>query len=412
MKILFNNIPYINSKIEDKNSPSFKSFSFDEDKFIRSSQIPNESAGPDISKLEKAAQDLFDSIEEDDPVLKAIIFKKIQDEAMLSGFMSSLCDNKNFNIFQNNFFFNSIESFIRTFLKNSSLSDSCLENFEKAKIKTCNDLANAVEIYKSPKVYDVYKNATIDFLEIYGQVIDREDILRYPELLLHIKDIFSDYQPQELTTAYSSFTSVLKFLEVKNTDHFKEKFKHLAPKFNDFATPHDVGLALIDIQENCEGKIEVLLPYSSGKTQDDIINNACHLYAIMPDIVDTLYEENNGESLGDFKDIFPLASSHENLYKRGLALVKPVFNDFNYPIDKIRFYRTLIKNDVSANDFKKLFSNQIISDMDQIQLFKNKQNIIDFISQKEKMNNSNATSFYYNFANSFIESLEISTIAL
>lgn len=402
MKISFNSIPYLNKINEGKKQPSFRSADIGEDKFIKSSS--NNSGIDDyiaFVDMTSASRDLFDSIDIGDPELKLSIFKKIHDEAVLEGIFSAMASDDTLSFFKKHFSYGSVKRFAEIFPNDPILVDTCFEYFDKAKIKTCPELISAVEMYSLPRVNKVYDKATLNFFEIYGQLNDRNDMRNYPELLLHLNDLFNDETPENLSFIYSSFTGILKLLDVKNIDEFKEKFKHLAPDFNDFSSIHDIGLAMLEIQDHYGKKIDLLAPFVSGNSYDERSDNACKLYSSMPDIIDALYKENNGKSLGDFNDYFSLLSSSKDLSKKGISLLKPYFNDFSTPKDKLRFFRLLSNNGVSINNFKKLYSKQIISDIDPLPLIYNKPSIAEFISQKEKMNESNASSIYFNFPEIF-----------
>ncbi len=386
MNISFNRISNIKFN-NNVRTPSFKSSDLGEDKFVKSSETSNDTAFNDV----------IDEILSGLSGKEVDIAKRVIDEKIVFSFFDFLCNDKKFHSAMRK----TPQSPVAILFDGSEeqkISETMLKYLDKAKIKKIKDLSAAIDVYNTPRVKNTFDKATLEFFEIYGQIQDKRDFVNYPELLLHLNDLYHNQEPEKLTKTFSAFTQVLKFVEAKNIDEFKEKFGHLSSDFNDFNSIHDISKAVISVFDTCPKKLDLLSPFVSGKTTDEIFDNACALYVSNPDIIDTLYKENNGESLGDIKEILPFALARKDLSKRGLALLSPSFNDFSTPQDKLRFYRLLNNNDVSVNNFKKLYSNLIISDVEPISFIHNKQSIIENLTKKEKNNVGNATAIYFNFA--------------
>lgn len=398
MNISFNKIPQIKLNIQNNKTPSFKSNDLGEDKFVKSSQSTSGVNTDDVSSVTDLTKNLFDLIDDVASKYTESLLDVIKDDLAVSAFMSVFSDKSRLSFLKQTIpnvpFVNYLDQYELTKGERSA----CLKYFSEAGVETCQDFARVLETYNMEPVKKVFAKAPITYLKIYSALDNKKDIYDYPELLLTLHDIFSDKKDIPHTDFYNGFPQCLKDIGCHNLDEFKEKFNHLAPEYKDFEEVGECVLALFDHAQTYLKKIELLEPVADnlGLIKNEM--SVQNIYATIPDIVDTLFKQNNGENLGDIEEYLTTALARKDLNRTGMTMLKPYFNDFNTPEDKIRFYKFLNDNNITVNKFKKIFSKIIITDVEAMPLIHNRQSIVEALSQKDKMNKTIAEDMYTNFA--------------
>lgn len=261
------------------------------------------------------------------------------------------------------------------------LPDSQLEYivtlFLSAGFKNVANLETFAQVYsRNPKPFS---GQALESVEIYGILKNKDDLSKYGELLLYLyNEEYSkekaDYDVLNRTTAF------LKQIGLNNFDDFESKFGHLKSKFNDFEDIIDKADAIAYTQKTYDAKIQlldaILKQNPALKSQ-----NSQKLYSVMNDVVDYFYEKNDQQSLDGLSNVIEYAAFQNKFKPIGLKQIASNFNEFKMPEDKIEFYSFLKDCGISISDFNALVGKMIISDIQPLDIYKNKEELVEKIVQ-------------------------------
>lgn len=261
------------------------------------------------------------------------------------------------------------------------LPDSQLEYivtlFLSAGFKNVANLETFAQIYsRNPKPF---AGQALETVEIYGVLKNKDDLSKYGELLLYL---YNEEHSKENADygVLNRTTEFLKQIGLNNFDDFESKFGHLKSKFNGFEDIIDKADAIAYAQKTYEAKTQLL---DGVLKQNPLLKsqNAQKVYSSINDVVDYFYEKNNGQSLDGLSNIIEYAAFQNKFKPIGLKQIAPNFNELKTPEDKIEFYYFLKDCGISISDFNALVGKMIISDIQPLDIYRNKEEIVEQIAQ-------------------------------
>lgn len=278
--------------------------------------------------------------------------------------------------------------------------DVLLQIYKKANCKSTREFGEALALSCASNVKKVFGESyhIVNFFEIYGQLSDKENFKKYPELLLCLNTSLEDRENPQDDISYDKYCQFFDKFGIKDLPHFIKTFDYLKPEFNGFETKVDVVSAIQHVESTNSKKLDLLTPLIKDSKNSKNLKSPEQVYLAIPDIVDYLYEKNDGESLSALHNYIDMAVGHSKFSSKVISSIQPNFNNFSLPEDKIRFYKLLNQNNVSISDFNKIFSNPIIDDYEPMSLIYNKQSIISSLSENDKKNQHSINDVYLNFA--------------
>ncbi len=267
---------------------------------------------------------------------------------------------------------------------------------EEAKIYNLLALERFINAYSfNPDNKKIFKDQNIEAMRIYGLLESKNDFAQFPELLLYLYNC----SKQEGTAPEEKINTTLNFLKktgLKTFTDFDEKFKHLKSKFNNFDDISDKVDAIEYMQKTYAGKISMLNDILKANPELKGID-AEKSYTYINDIVDYFYEKNDGRSLDGLSDIITYVVRQNKLKSTGMKSISDSFNNFQTPEDKIDFFRFLKDCNISIADFNSLNGNIIISDIDNLSFYINKDYFTKFIEGIQSGTHKNGFDFYKQF---------------
>ena len=288
-----------------------------------------------------------------------------------------------------------IEDHLAIVLKSHSQDDRefMITLFKSSGFNSVLNLENFAYIYsRNPKPF---RGQSIEAVEIYGILKNKDDLSRYGELLLYLfneeyaKDK-ADYEVLNRTTAF------LKQMGLNDFEKFDEKFAHLKSKFNNFEDISDRAEAIEYLETTYESKTqlldEILKVNPALKSQ-----SAEKLYTSINDIVDYFYEKNGQKSLSGLSDIIEYVAFSNKLKPIGMKQLADNFDRFETAEDKVDFYLFLKDCDISISDYNALVGKNIVSDIDPLLFFMNKEKLTEHISQIKGTNQTDSFDLYRKF---------------
>ncbi len=268
--------------------------------------------------------------------------------------------------------------------------------FENANIKSILALDAFIRTYNCESgTRKVFKGQEIEAVKIYGFLNCKDNLSKFPELLLYLYNQEADSQNPDYTKLDKT-ADFLKRVGVLKFNDFDKKFSFLSPRFNDFETISDKVDAIEYLQTTYDDKMALLVDVIK---QSDLPQNvdSQKVYALSTDIVEYFYEKNNGESLDGLEDIIDYVVSEGKLKHQSLRLIAANYNDFKNPEDKIDFFKFLKDCNVSISDFNALSGRLIISDVDIKTILSNKEILLQYISQIKGIKETEGFDYYKNF---------------
>lgn len=251
-----------------------------------------------------------------------------------------------------------------------------------------------LKTYSSSELKRIFNGQEIEQLWIYSLLDSKDDLSKYGELLLYLYDSCED--DEDIEVYLNKVTSFLKQTGLNNFKDFDEKFAHLKSDFNDFQNISDKNEAIEYLMTSYPDKINFINEILSKNTSSKNIN-AEKIYFLHSDIIDYLYEKNNGKSLEPLADFLNCFLS-DKIKKPALNRISEYFNEFSTPEDKVDFYKFLAENDVLPEDFNSLASGIIISDNSILDHVKNKTLFVKEISSIKDIDNTKALETYKQFS--------------
>lgn len=279
-------------------------------------------------------------------------------------------------------------------------TDFMVKLFEKAGINNGSALGRFIQLYSSrSETRKVFKNQEMEAVEIFGMLKSKDDLAKYSELLLYLYNYNHDSSDQNQI----DINSILEFLKKLNIHDFKDfdsRFAHLKGSFNNFDTIADKVDSIMYLQETYDAKIRYI---------NEIIQNNSGLknkhpekiYNAQTDIIDYLYEKNNGESLEPLSLIIDSVSSIDKAKSSILKNISGYFNSFETPEDKIDFHMFLRNNKADVGDLNALTGAYVISDYEKVDGILNKEQFVREISSLIGGKIDAANLIYRNFSDLF-----------
>ena len=398
MKILFNNIPNINVYNNKVGNPISFAAKNNEDKFVKKRERLdyNHETGEGLFFEDVLNSDFAE--DEELSKMDPALLQRAKEEVSFEVFMSVFEDKKLIRSFKSSYPNMDIKSFVDMITPGASSRKVVTRILTDSGVNTVGQLGRAMDLYTQKNVKQTFEKATIDFFEILGDLKNKRDMTSFPEFLLHLKYLAEDKGFEDTPAVYENFCATLRDFGLNNLDDFNKKFYYLAPDFNNFEYVSDYYDAVMYISKTHPQKLALLEPIAEKNKDNKKLNNAEKIYVTVPEVVDTLFLQNEGENLGDIEDYIELAVSSKDLNHKTMMLIAPYFNKFENPNDDLRFYRLMHKNNLSVSNFNKMFAKLIISDVELLPMIDNMNNIVNILTEKDDMNQQVAKDFYLKFS--------------
>lgn len=267
------------------------------------------------------------------------------------------------------------------------LSDAGITNFIQ--------LGNMLKTYINAHAKQYYADSGVEFIRGYGLLDDKTDMIKYPDLILDLliqnNDIKDD---QILHDKINFYTSALSRIKVSSIEDFTRKFAHLGENFNDFETITDVEDCIEEVALTYDKKISFL--ENIPDIESSRYKNASDFYLNAADIVDYIYEQNNGESLKGLEGIIRLIYN-KDINEKGVEALSSHFNDYTRVSDQIDFFNFLKDCQIDPKDFSKLTRFAITPDFSPKDSLKNYTPIIKALSKNNKLTSEESRKIYTTF---------------
>lgn len=267
-------------------------------------------------------------------------------------------------------------------------------------IKSIFALDSFIRTYnQSPQTKNVFRDFGIEAVKIYGTLNNKDDLSKFPELLLHlfIQEELSDYPNHERLNETTAF---LKQIGLTNFKDFDSRYEYLADDFNNFASIQDKLDAIEYLQRTYEPKIKMLSDIVQGIPSLKKLDTK-KLYANIYQVVDCLYEKNKQKSLTPLETIVEIAHQSGNFKQTALKNIGDFCNGLKTTEDKIEFYKFLRDCNASVSDFNAIAGRSIISDRDAVEALINKEEVSSVIAKSKKINIVTAQETYKKFSSEF-----------
>ncbi len=268
--------------------------------------------------------------------------------------------------------------------------------FENANIKSILALDAFIRTYNCESgTRKVFKGQEIEAVKIYGFLNCKDNLSKFPELLLYLYNQEADSQNSDYTKLDKT-ADFLKRVGVLKFNDFDKKFSFLSPRFNDFETISDKVDAIEYLQTTYDDKMALLADIikQSGLPQNVVPEK---IYASATDIIEYFYEKNNGENLNGIEEIIDYIALQGKLKTQSLKQISSSYNDFKNPENKVDFFKFLKDCNVSISDFNVLSSKPIISDVDIKEFLSNKEMLSQYISKILGVREFEGNDYYKKF---------------
>lgn len=419
MKIVNNNIPNINIKNRDK-TPITKpingltgdvfektkvSFGVNDpfDDFLNTFLFP-EMFEDELSEIIDKAVDmlLMNDEEFEEEFMKLFLEEQVQREQDVSMYIDALSDKSVSRMILNRRK-DKLDVMNKIVLSDLGFPvdiDYLNELLFSSGIKSIFALDAFVRTYnQSPQTKNVFRDLGIEAVKIYGTLNNKDDLSKFPELLLHIfiQEELSDepnYERLNETTAF------LKQIGLTNFKDFDSRYEYLADDFNGFASIQDKLDAIEYLQQTYDSKIKLLSEVIEGVPDLNKLD-VKKVYANIYQVVDCLYEKNKQKSLTPLETIVEIANQSGKFKQTALRNIGDFCNGLKTTEDKIEFYKFLRDCNVSVSDFNAIASRSPISDRDVVGALINKEEISSLIAKNKNMNIASAKETYKKFSGEF-----------
>jgi len=237
----------------------------------------------------------------------------------------------------------------------------------------------------------IFKRQEIEAVKIYGILKSKDEIAKYPELLLYLYNKEEGKENPDYNSL-NEYTAFLKQVGLEDFKDFDSKFAHLKPDFNDFATIADKADAIDYLRETYNDKIAYLNEIIAANPELKSFD-AQKVYAKINDVVDTLYKYNS-DNTAKTAAVISYAMSSDKIKPIALKNASSEFNNFETVEDKILLYELLSECGISPNDFNSIASRKIVSDISVLSCIINKQELSQYIADYNKKPLSDGEMFY------------------
>ena len=398
MRISFNNIPTVKYFNNGTTNPISFAAKNKGDKFVsKKEKLDYDKETGEGLYFEDVLNRSFDDDEELSQ-LPPEVLQRAKEEVSFEVFMSVFDEKKLIRNFKSTYPNLDIKTFVEKITPGESSRKLVTRVLTDAGVNNVGQLGRAMDIYTQKNVKQTFEKATIDFFEILSVLKNKRDMTSFPEFLLHLKYLSEDKGFENTPAVYENFCGILRGFGLNSLDDFNRKFYYLAPDFNNFEYVSDYYDAVMYIAKTHNQKLELLEPIAKKYPDNKKLNDPEKIYITIPEVVDTLFLQNEGENLGDIEDYIESAVSAKDYNHKAMMNIRSYFNDFESPTDDLRFYRLMHKNNLSVSNFNKLFSKLIISDIKPLPLVDNMNNIVNILTEEDGMNQQIAKDFYLRFA--------------
>lgn len=269
------------------------------------------------------------------------------------------------------------------------------QRLEDSGITTTTLLNYFLRLYNNPDVLEAFYTHETKLLEIYSKLNSKEDITKFPDLLF---GLYMKSQNEEKNFNPNTTIDFLKSVGVEKYSDIQEKFAYIGEYFNNFENVSDTIEAIEYLQITYPRKIELInsVKPKQGNSQPNI--SAERIYAKYNDVVDYLYEENNGENIEPLPMILDSLIKFSSFKRKDYYGIPSQFNDAKSPKDKVNFLLYLDENNVTTDLFKQIPKHSIITDVDCAAIIERKDDITKEISLLKGVNSDKAEIIYAKFA--------------
>lgn len=261
-----------------------------------------------------------------------------------------------------------LQSFTLGELKNINvcilpMPSGVLEVFKDAKIDTGIQLKRFFQdYYGNIKVLKTFFGLGLDAVNIYGKLKTKSDLTDFPQILFYTYADESEKENPDYDKL-NQYTKVLKDCGITKESEFSSKLSYLKSDFNDFSTIEDKIEAAKYLSESYAPKLDLLKKICESNPKFSKVN-VTNLYHEISDIVNYLYIENDGKSLGNLSEYIDIAASLKKIKINRLKTAEKDFGNLSNTKNKIEFCEFLSNFAVMPNDFNNYATPDVISDLD------------------------------------------------
>ena len=256
--------------------------------------------------------------------------------------------------------------------------------FNQAGIKNLAHLEIFLKHFTSnPMTPKIYKGQNVEAVQIYGFLSKKSDLAKFPELALTIYQE-EENSPKPNFDILNNYFDVLRALGVEKESDIDEKFNYLKPKFNNFETSTDKLNAINYIVETLNTKTQMLGEILQESPELSILD-PFDVYIEISDIVNYLYEKNNGKNLDNLPFFIDTALTAGKLKQQKKA--EELLGSFSDTGNKVEFYTLLKECSISVNEFNNLAKPNIVEDLPLLDILIFKQKITDEMKKTGETNN-------------------------
>ena len=359
--------------------------------FYDAIQKTDENIDYDTDYVYEKMRSKMDKIKE--PNLRERI-RKIIEKGFYLHFILEVCKIEN-NIFVR---FPNLEAFVKDFTPDSKYFHRFMMVLNECGI---NDKSEFVEIVNA---FDFKSNRELSRLCYrrpecciggYKVANNKELFLKYPDLLAEAYSREKDSDEPD----YSSIDRLAEHLFVigaQNSEDFLQKCGQLAPSFNDFEFQADKLEALEYHQSTYKHKLQLIKQIFDTKGINGV--NCEEFYKRNLKYIDCLYEENNGENLGNLDDNIHHFLDKRQIKQSVLNRVQDRFNNFENIKDEIDLYSLLTKTKTSISEFTTLAEETIVDGIHPIDKVLKKNEVVAKIAQIKSISEAKALEIYNKYS--------------
>ncbi len=238
--------------------------------------------------------------------------------------------------------------------------DDTMSYLEKAGIRTTADLLDvASEIRNIPDFNEVFDYSTLEYLKLRRMVPDKYLFSKFAKFFKAASDILSD-ESSEITM--ESVSSFLKSQGVQNEDSaFNKRFGILKGYFNDFNTYEDKCFAVLYCMLVHDDKMNMLSDLLKSRNIND---DPEKIYKNFAQLLDLYYLRNKGKGFGLAGELIDTLIDSANIKKYPKSIADSKFS-FSTEEGKLDFAQMLKRNNLSADQFSRLFSRPHVTEVDE-----------------------------------------------
>ena len=241
-----------------------------------------------------------------------------------------------------------------------SFSRDLLSFFNKTGIEDFSDLFELTSEIKSIKNFDeIFEFSPSGYLIIRSQISDKEQIKKFPNIL---KNMYMTITESSLNCTMDDAVSYLKNQGVQNEDSaFNKRFGILKGYFNDFNTYEDKCFAVLYCMLVHDDKMNMLSDLLKSRNIND---DPEKIYKNFAPLLDLYYLRNEGKGFGLAGELIDTLIDSANIKKYPKSIADSKFS-FSTEEGKLVFAQMLKRNNLSADQFSRLFSRPHVTEVDE-----------------------------------------------